>query len=257
MSTLHTLADRLRQAEKEKTAIPPLTADLPDLSIDEAYKIQMINTEKRLASGDEVVGKKIGLTSRAMQQLLGVDQPDYGYLFASMHHPLGKKLVWERLFQPKVEGEIAFIMRERLKGPGVTEDDVRHATQAVVPAIEIVDSRIQDWQIKLADTIADNASSGLFILGEKVRALDIMDLAEVKMRLYKNGEFVNEGKGSDVLGHPLKSVAWLANFLGRYGVALEKDEIVLSGAISAAVSCVPGDIIQIEFLDWESLSLQC
>ncbi|MBT9282583.1 MAG: fumarylacetoacetate hydrolase family protein [Hydrogenibacillus schlegelii] len=255
MTDLQALADRLWEAERTKTAIPPLTADHPELTPDDAYRIQLLNIGRKTALGARVVGKKIGLTSKAMQNLLGVDEPDYGHLLDTMQVAAGSPVPWAPLFQPKVEGEIAFIMKRTLKGPGVTYLDVLSAVEAAVPAIEIVDSRIRDWKIKLQDTIADNASSGLFLLGRAARRVEDVDLAAVGMALYKNGTLVNTGVGAAALGHPLYSVAWLANFLGRFDIALEAGEIVLSGALSAAVDAAPGDRFTVAFDGWETLEM--
>nr|WP_257984362.1 2-keto-4-pentenoate hydratase [Neobacillus cucumis] len=231
----------LQKAEASKESIPPLTERYPDLTVDEAYQAQLQMIDQKVQTGKNIVGKKIGLTSVAMQKLLGVDQPDYGHLLDSMQVSNKGTIQLDELFQPKVEGEIAFILYKDLTGPNVTAEDVFAATEYIAPALEIVDSRITDWKITLADTVADNASSGLFVLGdERYRVTDI-DLPTIEMKLFKNGMLMNTGYGYDVLGHPAKCVAWLANKLFEYNVVLKAGEVILSGALSAAVVAEKGD----------------
>lgn len=207
----------------------------------------MKSIDQKVKDGQNVVGKKIGLTSFAMQKLLGVDQPDYGHLLDSMEVPNGGTIPMDTLFNPKVEGELAFVLKKDLIGPAVTVEDVLEATEYIVPSIEIVDSRITDWKIKLEDTVADNASCGLFALGSQRFDSNEIDLTEIKMSLYKNGEFMNKGTGADVLGHPATCVAWLANKLAEYDVTLKAGEVILSGALSAAVAAQKGDVFTTEF----------
>ena len=237
----------LLQAEKNKKSVAPLTDLYPDITIHDAYRVQISSIVQKVKDGQKIVGKKIGLTSFAMQELLGVDQPDYGHLLDSMNIPNGGSIQMETLFNPKVEGELAFILKKDLKGPAVTVEDVLEATEYIVPSIEIVDSRITDWKIKLEDTVADNASCGLFTLGGQRFDPNRMDLTKIEMSLYKNGEFMNKGTGADVLGHPATCVAWLANKLTEYDVTLKAGEVILSGALSAAVVAQKGDIFTAEF----------
>ena len=255
MENLNRMAEQLYEGEMNKQAIRPLTEDVPDLTIDDAYRIQLLNIERKLEKGARIVGKKIGLTSRAMQTMLGVDQPDYGHLLDDMRLKIGEKADWGKLFQPKVEGELAFILKKRLIGPGLNYVDVLNAVEAVIPSIEVVDSRIKDWKIKLADTVADNASSGLFLLGETHHLVSERDLSRMGMSLYKNGELIHTGVGAAALGHPLYAVTWLANFLGRFDIALEAGEVILSGALTAAVDARPGDMFEVVFEGWETLRL--
>ena len=231
----------LQQAEEAKKSITPLSEIYPDLTMEEAYQAQLLGIDQKVQGGQRVVGKKIGLTSVAMQQLLGVDQPDYGFLLNSMEVSNNGVIHLDDLFQPKVEGEIAFVLRKDLKGPSVTTEDVIDATDYIAPALEIVDSRITDWKITLADTIADNASSGLFVIGDERFSLTDIALPSIEMKLFKNGQLINTGFGSDVLGHPAKCVAWLANKLSEYNVVLKAGEVILSGALSAAVAAEKGD----------------
>lgn len=235
------LFEILQQAEATKKSTLPLTEVYPDLTVDEAYQVQLRLIDKKVENGQRIVGKKIGLTSVAMQQLLGVDQPDYGHLLDSMEVSNKGVIQLDSLFQPKIEGEIAFVLRKDLKGPNVTVDDVLDATDYIASALEIVDSRVTDWKITLADTVADNASSGLFVIGEQRFQVEDIDLPAIEMSLFKNGERINTGYGSDVLGHPAKCVAWLANKLSEYNVVLKAGEVILSGALSAAVTAEKGD----------------
>jgi 2-keto-4-pentenoate hydratase len=243
----------LLKAETEQQSVSPLTQAYPDLTVDEAYRVQLKMIDQKVREGQQIVGKKIGLTSVAMQELLGVDQPDYGHLLDSMDMTENKSIPMKGLFEPKVEGEIAFILKNDLSGPSVTVEDVLAATDYVVPSLEVVDSRITNWKIKLADTVADNASSGLFVLGKDRISVKDVDLTKVEMCFYKNGELINKGKGLDVLGHPAACVAWLANKLYEYGVTLKANEVILSGALSAAVVAEAGDHFKAEFTSLESV----
>lgn len=235
------LAERLARAEAEGQGIDPLTVIQPDLTVEEAYRVQLINIEKKLGAGRKIVGKKIGLTSLAMQRLLGVDQPDYGHLLDDMVVENESVTPLKRLLQPKVEGEIAFILKKDLIGPKITVQDVLMATDYVLPALEIVDSRVRNWQIKLPDTVADNASSGLYVLGGNPMKVDAVNLVQTGMVLYRNGEVANTGVGAAALGNPATCVAWLANKLSAFGISLKAGEVILSGALSAAVEVKSGD----------------
>lgn len=250
------IAHQLMKAEEERQPIEPLTTTYPALTVREAYQIQLAGVQEKLKKGRKIIGKKIGLTSRGMQQLLGVNEPDYGHLLDHMFLQEGEPCRREQLLWPRVEGEIAFILKETLRGPGVTIADVFRATEGVMPAIEIVDSRIRDWKIKLPDTIADNASSAFFVLGGKILPLQGLDLRHMGMILEKNGEIVNTGAGAAVWGHPAAAVAWLANKLSEFDIALEAGEIILSGAITAAVDAAANDVFNISFHSLGSISLR-
>jgi 2-keto-4-pentenoate hydratase len=252
-----TLSEHLAQAEIKRQGVEPVTSIDPEMTTEEAYQVQLATIEKKKAAGRRVVGKKIGLTSEAMQKLLGVDQPDYGHLLDDMEIANGESISPQLVLQPKVEAEIAFILKHDLIGPHVTIPEVLLATEYVVPALEIVDSRISDWKIKLQDTIADNASSGLYVLGstKKWKPIDI-DLAQVGVVLYKNGEIMNTGVGAAALGHPASCVAWLANKLFEYGITLKAGEVILSGALSAAVNAEPGDHFQARFAHLGEVSVR-
>jgi len=234
-------ANQLLQAEKERVGIMALTDQNTTFSAQDAYAVQLEIIKQKLAQGQTIVGKKIGLTSLAMQQLLGVDEPDYGHLLDGMVVENGSELSFERVLQPKVEAEIAFVLKKDLKGPNVTTLDVLQATDYLLPSIEIVDSRVKDWKIKLQDTIADNASSSHYVLGGKPVHVDSVDLEQIGMVLSKNGEVVNTGVGAAVMGHPANCVAWLANKLSEFDIMLKAGEVILSGALSAAVEAEPGD----------------
>ncbi len=234
--------EELYSALTNATTVPPLTEREPDITIVDAYGISTRILEQRLAAGEKVIGKKIGVTSKAVQDMLGVRQPDFGYLTNTMHVKNGSTVkIKGNMIQPKAEGEIAFLLKERLMGPGVTEADVLMATEYVVPCFEIVDSRIHNWKIKIEDTVADNASCGTFVLGDaRVRPTDI-DLENVKMVVSKNDQEISTGLGSAALGSPLTAVAWLANTLSEFGIALESGEIVLSGSLVPLEAVEAGD----------------
>ncbi|NNF16869.1 MAG: 2-oxopent-4-enoate hydratase, partial [Gammaproteobacteria bacterium] len=228
--------------------LAPLTEQYPDITINDAYAISQHLLHKRMSRDNErIVGKKIGVTSKAVQDMLGVYQPDFGFLTDAMQRANGAKIEMQRnLIQPKAEGEIAFHLKENLTGPGVTESDVLAATATIVPCFEIVDSRIADWNIQIQDTIADNASCGLFILGDAAVDPRGLDLPGLKLTVFKNGEVEAEGFGSAVQGNPLTAVAWLANTLGDYGIALKAGEVILSGSLTPFIPVAPGDELHLE-----------
>ncbi|OAT86389.1 2-keto-4-pentenoate hydratase [Desulfotomaculum copahuensis] len=251
-----TIAAELLEAEATQTPVDALTDANPELSVEEAYRIQLAGVAMKLQQGCKVVGKKIGLTSKGMQQLLGVNEPDYGHLFDRMLLLEGEPCRRDELIWPRIEGEFAFILKERLKGPGVNIADVYRATTGIMPAFEIVDSRIRDWKIKLPDTVADNASSARFVLGSRLVPINELDLRHTGMVLEKNGEMVNNGAGAAVWGHPAAAVAWLANKLAAFDIALEPGEIILSGALTAAVDAEAGDVFTVSFHTLGSLNLK-
>lgn len=241
------LADMLYDAEKSCEAMDAISDLEPEVNLEDAYAIQLMNVSRALKDGEIVSGRKIGLTSKAMQELLGIAEPDYGHLYASTEVKNSGIISMKNAIRPKVEGEIAFVLKEGLSGPGITVEDVYKATDYVCASIEIVDSRIRDWKIKLVDTVADNGSSSMYVLGDtKVKAEDI-SLADISMTLYKNGEVVNTGTGEAVLGNPAISVAWLVNKLHEFGTVLNKGEVILSGAITAAPEAQAGDSFECVF----------
>lgn len=241
------LSNQLLIAEETRNSILPLTEMNEQFTVEEAYQIQLSNIGLKVNAGQKVVGKKIGLTSLAMQELLGVDEPDYGHLLSGMAIPNFGEISISKTIAPKAEAEIAFVLKEDLVGPNVTFEDVIRATDYIVPAIEVVDSRIKDWKIRLEDTVADNASSCLFLLGEQRFHLENVDLPTIEMDLYRNDEKINSGKGAAVLGNPIHCVAWLANKLSEFGISLKAGEIILSGALSAAISVASGDKVTAKF----------
>ncbi len=248
-------ADRLYEAGTSKQPIRPLTEVEPNFTIESAYKVQLKNTARRVAHGDVVVGHKIGLTSKPMQKLLGVSEPDYGHLFRSMQFYSGNVIDFP-LVQPKIEPEIAFILKEDLVGPNVTILDVIHAIDFVVPAIEVIDSRIADWKIKLPDTIADNASSGCYVLGTRPFKISEIDIARIGMVMSVDGSMVDTGSSAAVLGNPLLAVAWLANKLFDFDTTLRARHVVLSGAVCSAVSLQSGQRFQARFGQFGSVEGQ-
>jgi 2-oxopent-4-enoate/cis-2-oxohex-4-enoate hydratase len=237
------LGDELFTALHSRSVLAPLTEREPGIDIEDAYKISLRFLERRTAEGERVVGKKIGVTSKPVQDMLGVHQPDFGFLTDRMWVGNGDVIgiAESGLIQPRAEGEIAFVLKKDLKGPGVSEDQVLDATDYVLPCFEIVDSRIRDWKIRIQDTVADNASCGVFVVGDDRVKPHALDLAAVKMDISKNGAHVASGLGSAVQGHPATAVAWLANTLGRYGIPFLKGEIILSGSLAPLLPAVPGD----------------
>jgi 2-keto-4-pentenoate hydratase len=244
---LHETAARLDQAEQTRTPLPPLSQEYPALTPAQAYAIQSAWLDLKLARGARIIGRKIGLTSRAMQELLGVDQPDYGFLLDSMAVSSGSTLSRADFLLPRIEPEIAFWLAKDIKGPGVTVDAVLAATRGVSPALELVDSRIANWQIKLPDTIADNASSARVIVSEQITQLDGLDLAAETVTLTRNGVAVGSGDGAAVLGHPAEAVAWLANKLAEYDIALMAGQLILPGAMCAAATVAAGETYRAAF----------
>lgn len=236
----------LYRALRTREPVAPLSERAPGLAIDDAYAISLALLARRQADGERIVGKKIGLTSRAVQEMLKVDQPDFGYLTDRMQCAAGRPIpIGRELIQPRAEGEIAFVLERDLAGPGVTNADVLRATAGVKACFEIVDSRIRDWKIKIEDTIADNASCGLFMVADTLVDPRTVDLTTCGMVLWKNGELVATGAGAAALGSPINAVAWLANALGRFGVALEAGEIILSGSLVPLIPIAPGDTMEL------------
>ncbi|MFO1320106.1 MAG: 2-oxopent-4-enoate hydratase [Burkholderiales bacterium] len=238
---LAALGDRLYDAWRTRQPVTQLTEAHPDMTLDDAYAVQQRMIARRREAGLKVVGRKIGLTSQVVQKMLGVDQPDFGVLLSDMVFGDGDALPTPSLIAPKVEGEIAFVLKHGLQGPGVTTADVLRATDFVMPCFEIVDSRIRDWKIRIQDTVADNASAGLFVLGGKAVDPRDVDLSLCGMVLEKNGEIVATGAGAAALGSPVNAVAWLANRLGQLGIALEAGEVILSGSLAAMLPAQAGD----------------
>ena len=241
------LADRLYEAERSRTPIPPLIELHPGMDAADAYRIQLLNIERRVSHGGVIVGHKVGLSSRAMQQMMGVDEPDYGHLLADMQVKSGEPVDVGRYLQPRVEPEVGFLLGDDLPGEGCTEADALAATEAIAPALELIDSRIADWRIRLPDTIADNASSAGFALGETRLDPRSVDLTAIPVRLLRNGELVESGRSDAVLGNPLVCVAWLARTVATFGVRLRAGHVILPGSCTRAVDLRPGDSFRAEF----------
>ncbi|BAQ10975.1 2-hydroxypenta-2,4-dienoate hydratase [Bacillus sp. OxB-1] len=248
------IAEQLLVAERSKKTIAPLTSQYPNLNLEEAYQIQLQFVEAKKNAGATIVGKKIGATSQAIQQMFGVDKPDYGHLLDTMVYMDGDVIPLERLIQPKVECEIAFVLKEDIIGPKITPLDVIQATDYILPAIEIIDSRIADWQIQFEDTVSDNGSSALVVLGSKGVKLEGLNLETLGMVVTKNGEIIQNGAGANVLGNPIYAVVWLANALAEFNVPLLAGEIILTGAFTSAVDAKDGDAFIAEFAHIGSVS---
>ena len=243
IETSRKLADisgRLAVAERDRSPIEPITATDPGLSVDDAYAIQRLGVAKRCESGASVRGHKVGLTATAMRELFGVHEPDYGHLLDDMFAYEGSALSLDSYIQPQVEIEPAFVLNRRLEGPGVTVADVVRATYCVMPSIEIIDSRIIGWRIQLVDTVADNGSSASVVLGGRAIALTTFDPRVLTGELLVDGKSVQRGTTAAILGSPANAVAWLANALSRYEVALEEGHVVLPGSCIGAVPAAAG-----------------
>lgn len=236
-------AERLLAARRDRRPIPPLGLE----SVDAAYGVQLEQVEVWRAAGGRIAGYKVGLTSAAIQRQLGVDSPDFGHLLEDDFVLSGAPISPDRFMQPRVEPEIAFILGRDLAGPGVTAADAVRAIDAAVASLEIIDSRIVDWKISLTDTIADNASAGGVVLGSTPRSLDGVDLRLTGAVLRRNGRIAHTGAGAAVLGSPISALVWLVNTLGALGTTIPAGSVVLPGAVTAAVSAAPGDIITAEF----------
>ncbi|MGZ4585537.1 MAG: 2-keto-4-pentenoate hydratase [Mycobacterium sp.] len=255
VATRDELAADLAQAERSREPIAPLTAAHPDIDVVDAYEIQLINIRQRIAEGARVLGHKVGLSSKVIQQMMGVDEPDYGHLLDEMQLFEDTPVKASRYLWPRVEVEVGFILNADLPGADCTEDDVLAATEALVPSIELIDTRITDWKIELCDTIADNASSAGFVLGEaRVSPRDI-DVKGIDAVLRCNGEVVAEGRTDAVLGNPVTAVAWLARKVEGFGVRLRKGDVVLPGSCTRAIDAHAGDEFVAEFTGLGSVQL--
>ncbi|HME13929.1 MAG TPA: 2-keto-4-pentenoate hydratase [Mycobacterium sp.] len=249
------LAADLAEAERSRQPIAPLTAAHPEIDIVDAYEIQLINIRQRVAEGARVVGHKVGLSSLAMQQMMGVDEPDYGHLLNEMQVFEDTPVKADKYLYPRVEVEVGFILAHDLPGAHCTEDDVLKATEAFVPSIELIDTRITDWKIALCDTIADNASSAGFVLGTGRVAPRDIDITQIDAVLTCNGEAAAKGRSDAVLGNPVTAVAWLARKVESFGVRLRAGDIVLPGSCTRAIDVHPGDNFVAEFAGLGSVGL--
>ena len=236
----------LFEAHLTQQTVKPLTQQYADMTLDNAYHVSLQMLERRLQAGERVIGKKIGITSKAVQNMLKVNQPDFGFLTQTMAYSEGQDMpISEKLIQPKAEGEIAFILKKDLIGPGITNADVLAATDCVMPCFEVVDSRIENWNIKIEDTIADNASCGLFILGDQAISPRKLDLTTCGMVVEKNGAVISTGAGAAAMNNPVNCVTWLANTLGQFGIPLKAGEVILSGSLVPLEPVVAGDFMRV------------
>ncbi|MET8249328.1 fumarylacetoacetate hydrolase family protein [Streptomyces sp. NPDC005202] len=241
------VADLLLSAYKTRVPVNPPAEKYDDLTLDDAYEIQLLQIRRRLAAGATIKGHKVGLSSPAMQRQMGVDQPDYGHLLDDMFWLEHLPIPADRFLQPRVEPEVAFVLKRPLKGPGVTVAEAAAAVDFVLPALELIDSRIRDWKIGILDTIADNASSAGVVLGSTPTPLSAVDLRLGGCNLHKSGELVATGAGGAVLGSPLTSLVWLANTVGAHGVVLEAGHVVLPGSVTASIPVAAGDNVTATF----------
>ena len=231
LQTINDIAFELFDALNQQKIIQPLTDRYPEIDINDAYQISRKFLSLRESNGEKIVGKKIGVTSSVVQEMLGVAQPDFGFLTDTMRVQNRSSFsIEDSLIQPRAEAEIAFILKEDLLGPGISKEDVIAATDKILPCFEIVDSRIENWNIKIQDTVADNASCGIFVLGEGACSPEKFSMEELSVEVIKNGEFLSDANGSAVQGHPAQAVPWLANTRGDYDIPLLKGEIILSGS---------------------------
>lgn len=244
-ATLQSLGQELHRALTDRSPLEPLSDRYPDLGLEDAYRIQEAMLACRIAAGDQVVGKKIGITSQAVMELLNVRQPDFGLLLESMNAPDGSTLPRSRFIAPRAEGEIAFVLDRDLEGPDVTPEGVLEATGSVCACFEIVDSRIRDWRIRIQDTVADNASCGAFVLGPRRARPSAAELIASTMTLEKNGQVVVTGSGAATMGSPLNTIAWLVNALAPLGQQLRRGDIILSGALGSMIPVQAGDRLHV------------
>lgn len=249
-------ARALRAAEERRVGVPPLIETYPDLDLETAYEIQLENIDRRVRAGARIVGHKVGLTSKAMQEMLGVDQPDYGHILDDMVHHRGDQISAGRFVAPRIEPEVAFILGDALAGPACDADAVLRATTSVAPSLELIDSRIEGWRIGLLDTIADNASSAAVVLGDPVPLADVPDFTAIVATLRVDGAVAAEGGADAVLGHPANAVAWLVNVLHDRGVVLEPGQVVMPGSCTKAVDVEAGTSVDAEFTGLGSVSVE-
>lgn len=250
------IAEQLYNAERERYEVEKISTANSGMTLDDSYAVQKKLVAMRLADGEKLVGMKIGLTSKAMQETIGIDVPDYGHLTDAMLLLEGQPCKMEELIQPKVEGEILFFMKKDLKGSGITVADVYNAVDYVAPAIEIVDSRIRNWDVTLLDTVADNGSSGKVVIGSKIVPITDVDMRLTGMNMEKNGELFNSGTTAEVWGNPAASVAWLINELSKYDIGVKAGYIVLSGALTASPPVKAGDHFVVSFAGMGSVGVK-
>jgi len=249
-------AQQLRDAELLRAPMDPLTVLYPGIDVEDAYEIALLNIRGRLAAGETVYGHKVGLSSPVMQQMMGVDEPDYGHLLSNMVFAEGEPVDTARFCYPRIEVEIGYVLGDSLPGEGCTVADVLAATEYLVPSIELIDSRIKDWKIGLADTIADNASSAGVMLGTGRIDPSTVDIGAILAVLYQGTEEIACGDAAAVLGDPTRAVAWLARTVARFGVRLEAGHVILPGSCTRAIDACPGDSYRAEFSELGSVSIE-
>jgi 2-keto-4-pentenoate hydratase len=240
-------ADSLWDAAETRSPIAPLTDTFRGMDVTDAYSVQLLNIDRHRAAGRTVRGHKVGLSSRAMQKMLGVDEPDYGHLLDNMFEFECSTIDVSRLIQPRIEIEVAFVLGRALTGPGVTVADVIRATEFVLPSFEIVDSRVVDWKIRLEDTVADNASSAMVVLGGSPTLLTDIDVRMLDGSLMCNGEIRETGKSDAVLGNPAVAVAWLANKIASFGISLQEGDVIMPGSFTRMIPVRAGDELRADF----------
>ena len=250
------IAAALAEAERTRAPIAPITDSHPDMAVSDAYAIQKLFVQHMMSGGAKVIGWKVGLTAVAVQKQLGVDSPDFGQLLDTMLVQDGATIDTSTMIWPRVEPEIAFVLKTPLKGPGVTVEDVLAATEALAPALEVVDSRVKDWKIKLGDTVSDNASCGRFVLGSRRTPPEGIDLPAETVKYFVNDEQTGTSTGAAVLGHPAAAVAWLANTLADLGQSLEAGQVIMPGSLLAMVDGKPGTSFRAEYENLGSVSVK-
>ncbi|HCV50261.1 MAG TPA: 2-keto-4-pentenoate hydratase [Saprospirales bacterium] len=248
-------AAKLRQAQATKIPISPLRDDIGEHNEELAYAIQQVNTNHKLVDGARIVGKKIGLTSIKVQEQFGISTPDFGILFDDMEVLNGLSLPISEVMQPKIEGELAFVLGGSLDNDKLTIVDIINSIDYVLPSLEIVGSRIDNWNIRIADTVADNASASHYVLGHTPKMLDDIDIVNCKMNMTINGELKSSGSGKDCLGSPLNAVLWLARKMQAVGQPLQAGELILSGSLGPMVVVNAGDHVDAEFEGLGSVSI--
>jgi 2-keto-4-pentenoate hydratase len=241
------LSRELIVAEEKHLPVDPLTDRFPEITVPDAYAIQLQTIQTRVSQGGLVVGKKIGLTSKAMQDMFGVREPDYGHILDNAMIMEGQPISISNLIRPRLESEICFLLKKDLKGPGVTTADVLTASAGVMPAFELIDSRYKDWRMKIQDTVGDNASNAGVILGGKLTPVEDLDLRLIGLVLEKDGEIAATAAGAAVWGNPAQAVAWLANKLAQYNIYLHAGEFIMSGSLTAAFPAQSGSNFRATF----------
>lgn len=241
------LSRELIAAEKDRAPVEPITDRIPEITVPEAYAVQIQTVESKIAAGAVIVGKKIGLTAKAMQDMFGVREPDYGHILNTAIIMEGQPVSIANLIQPRLESEICFLLKKDLRGPGVTTAEVLAATVGVMPSFELIDSRFKNWKMKIQDTVGDNASNAGVVLGGRLTPVDDVDLRLIGLVLERDGEIVSTAAGAAVWGNPAQAVAWLANKLGEYGIILHAGEFIMSGSLTAAFDVKANSVFRATF----------